>query len=113
MALSPDGRRLAFVVGGSKLLVIPSEGGDPQQLLSLEEQYVAHWAGASALVWTPEGSHILFGTVAREWSNDATVEVWRISAAGGEPEPIGITANRLRDLRDSSPTLSARASPTV
>lgn len=60
---SPDGARIAFVIGagglsgGSRggLFVIPSVGGTPQQR-------VADAVGAARPVWSPDGRFILFAT---------------------------------------------------
>jgi hypothetical protein len=99
MALSPDGRRLAFVAGGKLLQVIAVEGEQPPQLLlSLQEDRIPWWYGASVLTWSADGHHLFYGTIPAD-AAEYDVQLWRIAATGGEPEPVGLTANRLRDLR--------------
>jgi Tol biopolymer transport system component len=81
LALSPDGRWLAFAAAGLSqpaspaLLVMPAGGGNPREVLK---------AGIGALEWTPDGSQLLF----RQGS-----ELWRIPAEGGEPRRLGLTSH--------------------
>ncbi|MGH9785490.1 MAG: TolB family protein, partial [Terriglobia bacterium] len=83
LALSPDGRRLAFGLStlsqiiGQILMVLPLDGGKPRELLRvtvLEGQF-------RGLDWARDGSHLLF---ARQG------EMWRIPAEGGKPEALGL-----------------------
>ena len=56
----------------------------------------------SRLIWTPDGQKILF-TVHRQdpakpVNSDQTFELWQVSAAGGQPQKVGLAMERLRDL---------------
>jgi eukaryotic-like serine/threonine-protein kinase len=73
LALSPDGRRLAYVSGGR--LWIRDLGG-------LEQRAVPGSEGAVLPFWSPDGTEI--GFVADE-------RLWRASAAGGESVPVSPT----------------------
>ena len=69
---SPDGRHLAFF-DGDNLKKVPVDGG--------EAFTIAAAPNARGGVWTPDGSEIFF-------SPDYTSGIWRVSAAGGTPEPV-------------------------
>ncbi|MBI3005081.1 MAG: protein kinase [Ignavibacteriales bacterium] len=70
-SFSPDGQWLAYEVGGT-LMKIPVSGGAPQKLCNIE--------GLSrGITWENDHS-ILFGHVNRG--------IFRVSANGGEPEPV-------------------------
>jgi Tol biopolymer transport system component len=81
LAISPDGRQLAF--GGSErksIMVVSVEGGEPRALLRLQgEEYLSRMF---TLAWTPDGHYILFGKGHRP------TELWRVSVEGGEPQKL-------------------------
>jgi Tol biopolymer transport system component len=86
LALSPDGRQLAFVVSNWNrkpntfvLMVMPSYGGAPRELLR-SEQFIA------ALTWTRDGRHLL--TVRN--SDSGPTELWSVPVDGGEPQLSGL-----------------------
>jgi len=73
LAISPDGKTLAFVKNASPgdLILIPTDGSTPRTLVQGAVQV------AYALVnWTPDGESILFGKPG--------VESWRVSVRTGE-----------------------------
>ena len=92
LALSPDGQWLAFGVGGNHfaarvVLVMPASGGEPRELLRLPDEVSESWATYS-IAWTRDGSHLLFSKRIGEPRTPS--ELWRVSAAGGEPQKLGL-----------------------
>jgi Tol biopolymer transport system component len=78
MAVSPDGRSLAFkrvVVQNGELFVMPLAGGDARQLTNDNRPILG-------LTWTPDGREIVFSSARTGWSR-----LWRISAT--PPERAG------------------------
>ena len=81
-AFAPDGERLAFVrtsgpIFLDELYVMRLSGGEPRQLT------FDHHRLFGSLVWTDDSKEIFFA------SNRAGLKsLWRISAAGGTPEPV-------------------------
>jgi Tol biopolymer transport system component len=90
VAPSPDSQQLAFVFERS-LLVIPATGGKLRELLNLKssEMFVI----PLTLAWTPDGRYLLFAK-----RQDKQYELWRIPAAGGEPQKLGSLMEGFRDL---------------
>jgi len=70
LAWSPDSRWLAFIIDGAKnfsnVQVIPADGSAPAKPVS----YVANTNSAS-LVWSPDGTFLMFGTSQRTESGQA------------------------------------------
>jgi len=81
VALSPDGRMLSIVTRLDRyrraLLVLPSEGGTPQQILEFRQPS----GGGVSHVWAPDGRSILYvqGKVLRSV---------RVDGAGASPDEI-------------------------
>ncbi len=90
MAFSPDGQRLAFTFERS-LLVMPATGGEPRELLALKSPEL--FALPYAIAWTPDGRYLLFAKYQEKQS-----ELWRIPAAGGAPEKLGVLPEGFRNL---------------
>ena len=87
LAVSPDGRNLAYIVGGV-LKLLPTTGGELRELTEAN--------GSCGITWTPDGCHLLFGRKIDE----AKLELWRIPAQGGEPQKTGLTFDGWRvDVR--------------
>ena len=102
LVLSPDGRQLAFrwfdqKSGATALKVIPASGGEPRELLRVDKPDSISWN--TGLAWTPDGSQVLFGRRRGFSAQYQTVELWRISAEGGEPQKFGLAMDQLRDIR--------------
>jgi Tol biopolymer transport system component len=81
-AISPDGKKLAFVrgsrgYGGSDIYIVPMTGGEADQLTF---DNAAVWG----LTWTGDGSEIVFCSD-RDGSG---YRLWRISAKGGKPSQV-------------------------
>ncbi|MGH8246613.1 MAG: hypothetical protein ACREUU_09285 [Gammaproteobacteria bacterium] len=88
LALSPDGRWLAFVLTprsqpqAEALLVVPSAGGSPRELFRIDG------ASASGVEWTPDGRYVL---LSRGEQNAA--EVWRVPVERGQTQQLVLPAN--------------------
>jgi serine/threonine protein kinase/Tol biopolymer transport system component len=84
--VSPDGRWLAFNQGGDSLVVLPSTGGMPREVVHLEEDEVNR-TQQSFVRWTPDGKHLLF--CKRE------SQLWRVHVETGVQQQIGPTMKGL------------------
>ena len=92
LALSPDGRQLAVVLAQA-LKIIPIAGGEPRELLAVQQPESFTTVG-----WTPDGRHLLFGKDDMSKPGLPT-ELWRVLADGGEPQKLGLRVDGLRELR--------------
>jgi beta-lactamase regulating signal transducer with metallopeptidase domain/Tol biopolymer transport system component len=95
--LSPDGKRLVFVVEASNearasILTIPVSGGEATELCRFQESKGGIRV-ARQLTWTPDGNYVLF---VRNEEKGSTV--WRVSSGGGDPEVIWTSKDRLAGL---------------
>ena len=90
LAISPDGRQLAFIerpagAGTSPALkVMPAAGGEPRELFRLEDPEESFHGDYSGLAWTPDGRYILFGRT----KSGEPQELWRIPTEGGKPQKL-------------------------
>jgi hypothetical protein len=93
--LSADGRTLAFSarIGAederTDVLRVKTLDGPSRELLRVR--------APESLVfqdWTPDGAALVF-TRRRD---SRQVALWRIAVEGGEPQPMGLTLNALRDV---------------
>lgn len=79
---SPDGRSLTFLRslhrGQQELYWLPLKGGEAKPLTRDGRQISAH-------DWEPGGSHICFVS-----DRGGEFRLWRMSAEGGEPQPLGL-----------------------
>ena len=89
-AVSPNGQRLAFVWTDAKnvgrataLMVLPTAGGEPRELLRAQEPAVI-----SVPAWTPDSRHLIYARTVQ--GEKRKFELWRISAEGGEPQNLGL-----------------------
>jgi len=93
-AISPDGRQLAVwrsldaEYENGQLIAVPLTGGDPRVLLDLKD---GNWHGIG---WSTDSDTVYF----RRGREDSPEELWRIPAAGGQPEPTGIRFAQIRSL---------------
>jgi len=98
ITVSPDGRRLAFVVHEgpwpitSVIKVILLEGGQSQEIF--RSPWPAYIPGNQGLEWTQDGSHLLFVRVP-DFTKDLG-DLMRLPAEGGEAQEVGLTALRLK-----------------
>ena len=93
VALSRDGRQLAFVVADADsrpkvLKVMPAAGGEARDLLR-EAQL------SGDLAWTPDGLGLLF---TKRSPGDSKTELWLIAVQGGEPRRLELAAEGMRDV---------------
>ncbi|MFC1716639.1 sigma-70 family RNA polymerase sigma factor [Candidatus Poribacteria bacterium] len=91
LAVSPDGRQIAFT-GEYAIKVMPAEGGEPRELLHL--QRTEELPLRSALAWTADGRYVLPGI---SGSGHETLELCCIPAEGGEPEKL-LTMEEVSDV---------------
>ncbi len=74
--------------------VVPTAGGEARELLPDPRHEIWHRTG---LAWTRDGGRLLFGR--RQGSGqEANIELWCISARGGEPEKIGVAMPVIQSL---------------
>lgn len=85
-AFSPDGQTLAFTrwirFGVGDIFLVPIRGGEPKRL-TFDNQ------GILGLGWTADGQSIMFLSS----RGGDSFRFWKISAAGGTPEPLEIGLN--------------------
>ena len=92
LALSPDGRflalaGLAYDSGSSRLLqILPTGGGEPRELLRLEE--VEKWGASRTVAWTPDS-----GAVIVIKKTPARNELWLVPVDGATPRRLDIDAD--------------------
>ena len=92
-AVSPDDRMLAVIQTDDAarvetLVVTPVAGGASREVSRVERPEEMQ-TEPGALAWTRDGQWLLF-----EKRVGLTYAFWRVPAAGGKAEPIGVTADR-------------------
>ncbi len=87
LAVSPDGRQLAFR-DNDRIGVIPTEGGEPRTLLNKKDLNLREIGFFGApFAWTPDGRYVLFIIGIDEQPGDiGTVQLRRVSAGEGIPQ---------------------------
>lgn len=95
--LSPDGKHFAYrdwSQGTYNVNVIPSSGGESQQLKIPTKGYIPGWWDTMA--WSPDNQYVYYV----KWSSDGDFsEIWRSPVSGGEPEFTGLDMDGVNDLR--------------
>ncbi|MFQ5663794.1 MAG: hypothetical protein ACE5HL_08180 [Terriglobia bacterium] len=97
LALSPDGRQVAFIVhdpstGAEVLQIMPASGGEPRELFRSQPPYDLSNSG---LEWAPDGHHVL---VLRHTGRPGHEhKLWRVPTEGGEPQNLGLMMERLNN----------------
>jgi Tol biopolymer transport system component len=100
VSLPPDGKWL--VVGAREdrsqvLLVMPAAGGKARELVRTDDEEANYLVSPS---WTPDGRYVVFGKNLREPAKrPPRVQVWRVAADGGVPQPTGLTVDGLAWVR--------------
>ncbi|RLQ22568.1 amidohydrolase [Seongchinamella sediminis] len=97
---SPDGKQLAYVKrvrARSRLFVMDLASGEERMLfdaldLDMQETWAVHGLYPN-MDWTPDSRHLVF------WAQG---KIWKIAAAGGEPEEIPF---RVQDSRELYPPI--------
>ena len=97
LAVSPDGRHLAFHEGddeGCYLTVAPVATGQARRVFRSPQRI-------QTLAWTPDGRHLLFGMdrAGADASGSAITELWLVPAEGGQPQKLDLAMDSLADLR--------------
>jgi len=97
-AISPDGRRLAFMNREQKkaLRVMPVSGGKPRELLQFEES--GSFSLYAWVEWTADGKYILFSK-RKPMKDFKEYSLWRIPAEGGEPRELNLASLSIKGLR--------------
>jgi Tol biopolymer transport system component len=93
IAISPDGRRIAFLTEASgatpgpvSLSVIPADGGPPREILRGDLD------PANSLEWSADQKFLLFTRLGE--SANAPTSLWRIPADGGQATAMGLARRR-------------------
>ena len=99
VSVAPDGKRL--VIGAREdrsqvLLVMPAAGGEARELVRIDDEE----ANRVLPSWTPDGRYVVFRKNLRETAKrPPRVQVWRVAAEGGVPQPTELTVDGLSGLR--------------
>ena len=97
LAMSPDGKYLAFVEckrDPKVIKVIPTAGGRAREVMSAPKDQLERWRNFSGLVWTADSREILYVR------GDA---VWAVSVERGTSRPLGLTMKDLREVSSLAP----------
>ena len=97
IALSPDGRSLAFLTQDQQTLssslslnIMPAAGGELREVLKFKKEELI-----KTVAWAPDGSRLLF---AKGIGNGKKCELWQISIEGGKPQKLGLAMENLNFL---------------
>ena len=83
LAVSPDGRQLAFREN-DRIKVIPTEGGESRTILNKKDLNLREIGFFGApFAWTPDGRYVLFVI-----ETDNITQLWQVSAEGGIPQKL-------------------------
>jgi len=89
LALSPDGRQLAFHdIQGGALKVLSTTGGELRERVKVE--------GRITIAWTPDGRQLIYGS---RGLGEKPGHLWRISAGGGESQKLDLEMPYLSHVR--------------
>jgi tricorn protease len=108
---SPDGRWIAFTGeygGNPQVHVIPTEGGTPRQLTFRNDVGDLPPRGGTdnrVLGWSPDGSEILFSAHRTPWSDRMEIP-YKVPAAGGMEEPLGVPRGSAVDMNADGATIA-------
>jgi WD40 repeat protein len=98
-ALSPNGQRLVFGLGGTKgssLNTISATGEEPRELLGETWAEGIREFEIPAVTWMPDSRSVLFRV---KWQGEKGGELWWISAEGGEPRKLWVSKKGFGWLR--------------
>ena len=104
LAVSPDGRQLAFTVTNGRepkcIKIVPTAGGAAREIYRTSKDDPI--PGFSGLAWTPDGRELLCVKPKRGEAGITMPEereLWAIPVQGGPPRRLGLSMSRLRELR--------------
>jgi serine/threonine protein kinase/dipeptidyl aminopeptidase/acylaminoacyl peptidase len=87
MDLSPDGQWLVFYPSPNSLAVMPSDGGEPKEIINGSDGEIR--SPLAFVKWTPDGKYILFGKRKNE--------LWKVNVETGEQHQIAVIDMELMD----------------
>ena len=87
--VSPDGQWLAFVINKNSIVVMPSTGGEPREVVHLDKDEVSDRHAHIFVRWTPDGEHLLFSR--------RNNELWKVHVESGAQQQIGSATGALID----------------
>jgi Tol biopolymer transport system component len=91
LAVSPDGRQLAMVLGGGIVEVMPAAGGQSREVFRPVDPGPDTGTLRHALAWTPDQRFLLLVR-----GDDRSL--WKVPAAGGQAEKMGIPMENIKNL---------------
>jgi hypothetical protein len=80
--------------GDRIIKVMPSGGGEPKEIFRFPH-FGANWI---PLVWSAGGQHLLFPRQKQPSGVDLTWSLWRVPAAGGEAQNLGLEMSGIGSL---------------
>jgi Tol biopolymer transport system component len=100
IAVSPDGRQVAFTTQGepmetSALEVVSTAGGEARDLLRLKAPET--FQVFNALAWTRDGSQIVFGKGSTN-SKQQNVQLWEVNGRNGRLRKLGLSMDGISSL---------------
>ncbi len=106
LAISPDGRSLAFTVVNGKepksIKVLPIAGGEARVIYRVAKEDPQGVPNFSGLEWSADGRELLFiRTAATEANIGSPVnrDLWALPVGGGQPRKLGLSMLGLTDPR--------------
>src|SRR4030042_2659088 len=93
--ISPDGKWLVLMnrKGKRAIKIMPASGGEPREILSLEQGGYQFMTPA----WSADGRYIYFSK--RQKTLGPMMDLYRLSVDGGEPQKINLAMGGIRHLR--------------
>jgi Tol biopolymer transport system component len=104
LAVSPDGRNLAFTVLNGRepkcIKIVPTAGGEARVIYRVpKDDPIPNFTG---LAWAPDGRELLCVKPKRQEASitiPGERELWAIPVQGGQPRPLGLSMAGLREPR--------------
>jgi Tol biopolymer transport system component len=83
--VSPDGQWLAFYPSPESLAIMPSEGGEPREIVHGSNGEMP--SNREFVKWTPDGKNLLFGK--------RNNELWKVNVETGQQQQIAMIGQDL------------------